>query len=61
MIQINKPTNSRRLGSCTGLTQGLRINVNGNHLLNKLKLSNFEKNTLLSLRQSILILNIDLS
>lgn len=39
---------------------GLHINVNGNHLLNKLKLNNFEENILLSLRQSILMLNRDL-
>lgn len=39
--------------------QGLHINTNGNHFLNKLKLDNFGKNTLLSLRWSILILDRD--
>lgn len=38
----------------------IHINVNNNHLLNKLKLKNFGENIPLSLRQSILILARDL-
>lgn len=58
---INQLTSdSWRFPSCMGLTQGLHINANGNPSLNKLKLNNFDENTLVSLRWSILILHRDL-